>query len=241
MRRPFPLLIAGGLVALGGGEVILTANGAAQRWNSATLVYYGPQAATVNATAVFLQGSALCGQPTTPAGGGANPTEDVRGKVVVYSRTAATCWVEIVYAEMLRRGAVGVVVVEPWAPPGALAFRHADWDRARSRHAHTQHAGVVSSDAARLFASAVCSLGVLFVPYGGKSVDLAWLFGFLARVVSLLVLFTQVHPLAHDHRDGRRPDGCLERPLPSASGQRVSTRLARADSAAARHSVPGRP
>ena len=52
-RQLFLEIFAVGLVVHCGSDVILTSNGVEMRWNSATLVFYGPQAATVNATAVF--------------------------------------------------------------------------------------------------------------------------------------------------------------------------------------------
>jgi len=134
MRRQLLLeiIIFVGLVVHGGGEVILISNGEEKRWNSATLINYGPQAATVNSTAVLLQSDVLCSRSKllaqdSPESGGV----DVRGKVVVYSNYATLCREHFVYEEMLRAGAAGVVLIEPWDPPGVLAYRRNDWGHSR--------------------------------------------------------------------------------------------------------------
>jgi len=133
LRQLLPeVIIFGGLIVSGGGEVILSSNGIEKRWNSATLVNYGPQASIVNSTAVFLQGDVLCSRSKllaedSPESGGL----DVRGKVVVYSNYATLCREHFVYEEMLRAGAAGIVLIELWDPPGVLAYRRNDWGHSR--------------------------------------------------------------------------------------------------------------
>lgn len=143
MHQQFFLkLFAVGLVARCGSEVILTSNGDAKRWNSATLVFYGPQADTVNATAVYLQGDALCSQSELLAEDSAEEGTyvGVRGRVVVFSYTDTLCRTHDVYEEMMHAGAAGVVLIEPWDPPGVIAYRRNDWGQFRYSM-RTKHAG----------------------------------------------------------------------------------------------------
>jgi len=132
MRRYLLLEIAfAGLLASCDCEVVLRSNGEEKRWNSATLINYGPQAATVTTSAVFLQGDALCSQSKLADDRPESEGVDVRGKIVVYSGSATRCREHTVYNVMQRAGAAGIVIIEPWDPPGVLAYRRQDMGHSR--------------------------------------------------------------------------------------------------------------
>ena len=129
------LIFAASFVARGTCEVILTSKALEKRWNSATLIFYGPQAADMTATAVYLQGDTLCSQSKLLAEDSTKGTDvDVSGKVVVFSYTDTLCRTHDVYEAMMHAGAAGIVLIEPWDPPGVIAYRRNDWGQSRYAH-----------------------------------------------------------------------------------------------------------
>jgi len=100
--------------------LIVTQGGPAAPITTASLLYYGPQRQTVNGPAIFLNGPELC-EVRRP--------EKVKGKIIYTDRVGSSCDMSVVYDRLDRAGALGLIFLAPYDPPGPTNSRHSGWDR----------------------------------------------------------------------------------------------------------------
>jgi hypothetical protein len=104
---------------------------------TSVLKHFGPQSNVVEASAVFLQGNALC-SPKVDA---------VRGKVVIGIMSgASSCNYMSMYRRIGAAGAVGFVKLVLRSPPGWSSFDHDAWDSSETRGMATTMVHVFEGD-----------------------------------------------------------------------------------------------
>jgi hypothetical protein len=98
-----------------------TANesGATERtYVTSKYVYYGSELGAFNAPAVWIHGADIC----------TNSLPDISGKFVVTVRAQTTCLMGDIYERINAGGALVLLELVYWNPPGFLACRHHTWD-----------------------------------------------------------------------------------------------------------------
>jgi hypothetical protein len=82
-------------------------------------VYYGSEfIGAFNGSAVWVHGADIC----------TNSLPDISGKLVVTVWAQTTCLMDNVYERINAGGALALLELVHWNPPGFLAYRHQTWD-----------------------------------------------------------------------------------------------------------------
>jgi hypothetical protein len=82
-------------------------------------VYYGSEfSGSFNGSAVWVHGVIIC----------SNGLPEIRGKLVVTVRAQTTCLMGHVYERINAGGALALLELVHWNPPGLQGYRHHTWD-----------------------------------------------------------------------------------------------------------------
>jgi hypothetical protein len=108
----------------------------ARKFVTSKYVYYGSEfSGAFNGSAVWVHGVNIC----------TNTLPDISGKLVVTVRAQTTCLMGHVYERINAGGALALLELVYWNPPGLLGYRHHTWDP-QFFSAHPNIAWVAVSD-----------------------------------------------------------------------------------------------